>query len=151
MFPENKELALKETARVLARGGTLVATVWLECPMLNLPKAMMAAVYGDTPPPPPAINPLSLSQPPDIFETMLKQAGFVNLQSTVSTYDFDLGDFGFEVSALPIAAKLTELDGWDMARKVYEEKKEVFGSFNESGSYIVKGNTFKMVVANTPE
>jgi len=147
MFPEDKEKALAETYRVLKPGGSLIATVWSHMNAMYLPKLIMENVLGETPPPPP-INPLSLAEP-GLFQSMLTAAKFESVVSSKHEYAFDMGkdDLPFQISTLTIMAKLDELDGWKVAKEVFDKRHLEFGRFDENNCFIVGGNIYEMVVA----
>ena len=109
MFPQDKKKALRETLRVLKPGGVLVATTWDRVDILKISKDVMAEVLGYEPPPPP-LNPMSLSEP-GLFSSMLQDAGFVDMEESVSTYPFDFGSdkcFQFKVGTLLLRDKIDE-------------------------------------------
>ena len=68
----------------------IIATTWDRVDILKISKDVMTAVLGFEPPPPP-LNPMSLSEP-GLFEKMLQETGFVNIKQSTSTYPFDFGN-----------------------------------------------------------
>ena len=78
MFPADKDKALEESYRVLKPGGSLVATTWDRVDMVAITGDIMEAVLGERPPPPP-LNPMSLSEP-GLFEGMVTKAGFKDIE-----------------------------------------------------------------------
>ncbi len=72
MFPPDKDLAVQDTFRVLKPGGTLVSTTWSSLLHFDLIDDLSEQTFGVRTPP--AINPLSLSEP-GLFEGMLAAAG----------------------------------------------------------------------------
>ena len=79
----------------------IIATTWDRVDILKISKDVMTAVLGFEPPPPP-LNPMSLSEP-GLFEKMLQETGFVNIKQSTSTYPFDFGNdktFQFKVGIL---------------------------------------------------
>jgi SAM-dependent methyltransferase len=151
MFPDDKAKAIEETFRVLKPGGVLVATVWTKLPLMVLPTIVLEGVLGYAPPPPP-INPMTLSDP-GLFESMLTDASFVDLQVSESTYDFHVGsdkETTFKICVMTIATKLDEVNGWEKAKEIYERRHLEVGEYDSCGRFLVKDNTFKMVLAKKP-
>jgi SAM-dependent methyltransferase len=152
MFPPDKDRALKEAHRCLRPGGTLIATTWDELHLLQLVGSIMTKVLGQTPPPPP-LNPMSLSEPL-LFENMLKENGFKDVQSKQSTYPFDLGDdeeMRFKMTTMLVKGKLDELDAWDQAREAYDNLFESFVTVDDNGNSALTRNTFKLTVCRKAE
>eukprot|EP00600_Ochromonadales_sp_CCMP1393_P002558 CAMPEP_0174981726 /NCGR_PEP_ID=MMETSP0004_2-20121128/16059_1 /TAXON_ID=420556 /ORGANISM="Ochromonas sp., Strain CCMP1393" /LENGTH=272 /DNA_ID=CAMNT_0016233521 /DNA_START=76 /DNA_END=894 /DNA_ORIENTATION=- len=150
MFPPDKEKALAETYRVLKPGGLLVTTTWDSLDFLKLAKDVMTVVLGFTPPPPP-LNPMSLSEP-GLFETLVKGAGFVDVVQTTSTYPFDLGtdkEFQFRSATLLMKEKIDELgdEAWIKARAGFDSNIDKYSVTKEDGSLVVPNNTFRLTVA----
>jgi SAM-dependent methyltransferase len=151
MFPDDKAKAVKETFRVLKPGGVLVATVWTKLPLMVLPRIVMEGVLGCAPPPPP-IDPMALSDP-GLFESMLTDANFRDLQVSESTYDFNVSndkETAFKICVMTIATKLDEINGWEKAKEIYERTHLEIGEYDSYGGFLVKDNTFKMVLAKKP-
>lgn len=151
MFPDNIPLAVSESYRVLKRGGTLVATTWNHVPMMGLVRAIMTDVLGKEPPAPP-INPLSLKEP-GLFESMLKTAGYQQVEVQVHRYPFDFGSdpmFQYKAVVLPVHEVLDEMNAWDAAHESFVKHKLEFGSMDEHGHYVLAGSEYKLTVATKP-
>jgi len=152
MFPPDKDRALKEAYRCLKPGGTLISTTWDELQLLHLVGAIMTQILGQRPPPPP-LNPMSLSEPL-LFENMLKENGFVDVQTRQSTYPFFLGDDEeerFKMTTMLVKGKLDELDAWDQAREVYDDLFKSFVTVDGSAKFVLEDNTFKLTVCRKAE
>ena len=136
MFPPDKDKAIAEAYRVLKPGGVLIATTWNQLPLMALVGDIMTKVLKlDQRPPPPPLNPMSLSEP-HLFESMLEQGGFEVMTSTTSSYPFVLAsdhDFSFKMVTMLIKDKLNELNEWDTARDT-----------------VIDDNVFKLTVAKKP-
>jgi SAM-dependent methyltransferase len=151
MFPPDKSKAIQEAHRCLKPGGMLLATTWDRLPMMELARGIMTKVLGTTPPPPP-LNPMSLSEP-NLFEKMLMEGGFVNLEVQRSTYPFVLEDdeFNFKRTVMLVKDKLQELDAWEKAREAYDELSPQFASVDDDGCNVIDGSTFKYTVCYKAE
>lgn len=150
MFPEDKARALSETLRVLKPGGTLIATTWDSVDILKISKDVMTGVLGFAPPPPP-LNPMSLSEP-GLFAGMLADAGFVDVRQTTSTYPFMLGDdkdFQFTVGTILLREKLDEIggDAWAKAEDAFWANIDKYTTTAENGEMCMPANTFRLSVA----
>jgi ubiquinone/menaquinone biosynthesis C-methylase UbiE len=147
MFPPDKEKAVQETFRVLKPGGILVATTWNSVPHFDLMGDLSEQIFGDQKPP--AINPLSLSEP-GLFEGMLGTAGFVDIHGEASIYPFNMGsdpEFQFLAIALPILEQLEEHDAMDKARDIFSRLKGKHAKIDSDGNMIFAKNEFKCIVA----
>lgn len=147
MFPADKELALKETLRILKPGGCLIATYWVDVKFLKLLGAIMTAVLGGPPPPPPA-NPLSLAEP-GLFDGLAVSAGFDRVTTTYDAYPFNVGqepDFQYKISTMLVKEKLDELNGHEVARKTLFEKMDDFAYTAENGDKMLGPNKYAMAV-----
>jgi hypothetical protein len=105
--PEDQAKTFSETFRVLKPGGTLVATYWLSLEAMQLAQVVMAATFGPAAPPP-AMNPMSLSEP-GLVEGLLAKEGFVDASYEDSSYPFEMdgGDkMAFDMSTLMLRDKL---------------------------------------------
>jgi Methylase involved in ubiquinone/menaquinone biosynthesis len=151
MFPPDKSKAIRETYRCLKPGGMLLATTWDRLPMMELVSGIMTKVLGETPPPPP-LNPMSLSEP-NLFEKMLMDEGFVNVESRRSTYPFLMEDdeFNFKRSVMLVKDKLQELDAWEKAREAHNELIPQFVTVDDDGRDVMDGSTFKYTVCYKAE
>lgn len=150
MFPEDKALAVREAWRVLKPGGVLVATTWDELDMLKIVRDVMEAVLG-APPPPPVMNPMSLSTP-GLLESLLVEAGFerAKIACSSSTYPFDFGvekDYQFKLATLLIRAKIDELGAHEVAHKAFWANIGKYTTTGPDGAMIMPHNTFKLTVA----
>lgn len=148
MFPPDIPKAVQESYRVLKPGGRLVATTWNRIKMMDKNRSIMEKILGTAPPPPP-INPLSLFEP-GLFESMLTEAGYINLETSVYEYPFDFTkdpEFQFKATTLPIKETLDELDAWDKAKEAYDAVKMDHGEYNDHGHWILPGNEYKLAVA----
>lgn len=146
-FPANIPKAISESYRVLKPGGQLIATTWNRVKMMEKVRLIMDQVLGGTPSP---ITPLCLSEP-GLFESMLAEAGYVNLASSTHEYPFDFTKdpgFQFKAAILPVRHVLEKTDGgMDMAKKIYESIKMDHAQYNDHGHYILPGNEYKLTVA----
>jgi SAM-dependent methyltransferase len=152
MFPPDKDLALQETLRVLKpNGGVIITTVWNDLPTMRLIRGIMERVHGEgaTPPPPP-INPMSLSEP-GLFEGMVEQAGFTDVRVSAHDYSFNFGsdpDLIFKQITMPVMTVLDEIDGaWDTAREVFEAEKLNYGEYDADDNYVIGNNVYKLLIA----
>jgi SAM-dependent methyltransferase len=153
MFPEDKQLAIKETYRILKPGGCLIATYWLDLPSIRLCGAVMREVLG-SPPPPPPINPMSLSAP-GLFDDMLTKAGFQDLETETDQYPFDMSadkDLQYKLATFPLKGGLDSIGGDAHARSHDAFWKHVgdYATVRDNGSMEVGPNVFAMVVARKP-
>lgn len=151
MFPADKTRALSETLRVLKPGGHLVATTWDRLPMLLLLKDVMTDVLGAAPPPPP-INPMALAEP-GLFESMVTQAGFVDLQVSHSTYCFNFGAerrLQSRLGLLLVKDKLQELGAWDRGEQAFWRHVPKYSRQEADGRLVLPDATFKLTVAAKP-
>lgn len=149
MFPPNIPQAIRESHRVLKPGGKLIATTWNRIRMMQKVTEIMQQVMGTKDIPKPPINPLSLSEP-GLFEGMLMEAGYTNLEVTSHNYPFDLTadpELQFKAATMTIKAKIDELDAWDKVKEVYEANKLKHGEYTDHGHYILPDNEYKLVVA----
>eukprot|EP00930_Biecheleria_cincta_P044928 TRINITY_DN30957_c0_g1_i2.p1 TRINITY_DN30957_c0_g1~~TRINITY_DN30957_c0_g1_i2.p1 ORF type:complete len:273 (+),score=44.60 TRINITY_DN30957_c0_g1_i2:48-866(+) len=123
MFPVDKPKALKETYRVLKPGGLLVATTWDRTDILKISRDVMEAVLG-APPPTPPVNPMSLSEP-GLFQKLVMDAGFTDVEQGTSTYPFDFGTekgFQLKVGTILLKEKIDSFgeEGWRKAEEALE-------------------------------
>jgi ubiquinone/menaquinone biosynthesis C-methylase UbiE len=154
MFPTDKPAALAETYRVLKPGGTLIATTWDRVDILKICRDVMKAVLGHDPPPPP-LNPMSLSEE-GLFHTLVDEAGFVSIEQSTSTYPFNFGsdrEFQFTVATILLRDKINEIaekdeEAWSKAEKTFWENIDKYTLIEEgSGDMIMPENTFRMTIA----
>lgn len=150
MFPADKDAALAETFRVLKPGGIMVATTWDRVDMLPLVKDIMTPVLGFEPPPPP-VNPMSLSEE-GLFLSMVEKAGFSDITQSTSTYPFNFGSeesFQFKVGTLLVKDKIEEFgeEGWAKAREAFQANIGKYSETNDEGEMVLPNNTFRMTVA----
>mmetsp|Transcript_57021 Transcript_57021/g.123418 ORF Transcript_57021/g.123418 Transcript_57021/m.123418 type:complete len:273 (-) Transcript_57021:19-837(-) len=152
MFPEDKLKALSETLRVLKPGGKVIATTWDSVGTLEILRDVMTAVLKGESPPPPAMNPMSLSEP-GLFKDLLIQAGFpaADIMQTQSTYPFNFGvdpDYQFKICTFLVKDKITEQNAWDVARDAFWKNIEKYSEKNSEGEMILPHNTFTLTVAS---
>ena len=149
MFASDIPRAVRESYRVLKPGGRLIATTWNKVTMLEKARAIMERVLGELPPPPP-INPLTLKEP-GLFESMLTDAGYSNVETAAHEYPMDLTkdpEHQFQAATMIIKASLDEIDGgWEKARLAYDAVKYDHGEYNDQGHWILPGNEYKLTVA----
>lgn len=154
--PEDRAKTFSETFRVLKPGGTLVATYWLSLEAMQLAQVVIAATFGPGAPPP-AMNPLSLSEP-GLVEGLLAKEGFVDAHYQDWTYPFDMdgGDqMAFEMSTLMLRDKLKALEAEGKGEKVEAGRKAFWAEVEKRGlktpsGFKIPHNTFRMVVAKKP-
>ena len=106
----------------------------------------------DQRPPPPPLNPMSLSEP-HLFESMLEQGGFELMTSTTSSYPIVLAsdhDFSFKMVTMLIKDKLNELNEWDTARDAYNSLISHYAFVDDNGNTVIDDNVFKLTVAKKP-
>lgn len=147
MFPNDKNKAISEAHRCLKDGGYLMATTWNKLPFMKFTADIMTEVLGETPPPPP-LNPMSLSEP-NLFENMLKDNGFQDVQSSTSTYPMIVSsdhELKFKTLTMLVKDKLDEVDGWDKARRSFDALSDKYITVDEDGTCLVDGNTFKLTI-----
>ena len=149
MFPEDIPRAVKESYRVLKPGGRLIATTWNKVAMMEKVKAIMERVLGSSSPSPP-INPLTLAEP-GLFESILTDAGYSNLEISTYQYPFDLTkdpEFQFKATTMTMKELLDTIDGgWEKAREAYEIVKYDHGEYDDNGHWILPGSEYKLTVA----
>lgn len=161
-FAPDQEKTLLEANRVLKNGGVLGAVVWKSFELLPLAGAMMGAVTGVAPTPPPAGAPLPPPLawgPADVTEKLLKEAGFEQKETSEDVIEFVLEDLeiAMKYCALPIWDKISELestgkvpDAWKKFEeawpKVCEEKGHLGGSHT---GFKIKG-VYRTIVAQKP-
>lgn len=155
MFPEDKARAFQEIYRVLKpNGGVLVATYWTRVEFKTFGQKVMEQVLGH-PPPPRNVNPLFFAEPGLLEKTLTAENLFkddCNITVEEYSYDFIMGhhsndDETLRMCFFPQMEKLDELQGWETARKVFDEHKLDYGDVDANGIYVVRDNLFKMVVA----
>lgn len=153
MFPPDKDKAIAEAYRVLKPGGILIATTWNQLPLMALVGDIMAKVLKlDQRPPPPPLNPMSLSEP-GLFVSMLEQGGFEQITTSTSSYPFVLAsdhDFSFKMVTMLIKDKLNELNEWDTARDAYHELIHQYAFVDDHGNTVIDDNVFQLTVAKKP-
>lgn len=149
MFPPNKDQALREAYRVLKPGGVLVATTWDFLPISEVSRKLLACVLDGVEPPRPSIDPLSLAMPGH-FESMVVKAGFHDIQTSQSAYEFDYGvdtETQFQMATLTIKDQLSDVvGGMERARSSFDTVFNQYAKEHE-GRKIISGNTFKLSVA----
>jgi SAM-dependent methyltransferase len=156
MFCKDLPRAFSEALRVTKPGGSLILTYWLQLPMMDLQHATMETVLGAAPPPP-AINPLTLSSR-GLVPSELHKANFQDITTSVSEYPFEMGatdDEVFQAATLPIRGALQDLAAGGRSEAV-DRGKEVFWRMLEGsrhhtkradGMRVISGNVFEMAVA----
>ena len=132
----------------------IIATTWDRVDILKISKDVMTAVLGFEPPPPP-LNPMSLSEP-GLFEKMLQETGFVSIKQSTSTYPFDFGNdktFQFKVGTILLKEKIDEIGGeaWKVAEESFWENIGKYTETTSDGTMIMPENTFRMSVAYKKE
>ncbi|KAK3280355.1 hypothetical protein CYMTET_11799 [Cymbomonas tetramitiformis] len=154
MFPEDKSKAFQETFRVLRPGGTLIMTYWRQLIMLEICKTTMTAALGRTPPPPP-INPLSLSAP-GLVEEFCETAGFSSISIVEDEYPFDFGsedEIIFKLVTLPVSSVLSEMEEDGRHVEVQRGKTAFWEALSAAcerqpdGRVVLEGNRFALAVA----
>ena len=153
MFCDDLPAAIRETYRVLKPGGSLIATYWLQLPAIALARAALGAALT-APPPPPNIDPLTLSQP-GFFPSMLQKEHFVDITTSASQYPLDSGaspEDAFVVGTLVVRAQLADIPSTEAqirAQNAFWEAWERSEHCNrrEDGVYTIGGNIFEMVLA----
>lgn len=154
MFAPELPRALSEVHRVLRPGGYLVTTVWRTMPMMSLVGEVMAAVLGHAPPPPP-INPMSLSE--DIaLDGPLAAAGLQLVAEESGSISFDLGtdpDRQWRLGTITVLPKLQELaEAGTHGDNVMEKARDAFIAATAgwkdpaTGSVILPPATYRLVV-----
>jgi ubiquinone/menaquinone biosynthesis C-methylase UbiE len=153
MFPPDKDKAIAEAYRVLKPGGVLIATTWNQLPLMALVGDIMAKVLKlDQRPPPPPLNPMSLSEP-GLFSSMLERGGFEQIATKTSSYPFVLAadhDFSFKMVTMLIKDKLNELNEWDTARDAYNGLIHQYAFVDADGNTVIDDNVFQLIVAKKP-
>jgi SAM-dependent methyltransferase len=149
MFPPDKVKMFAEIHRVLKAGGTFLCTYWTNLRVNALREAIMQQVLQG-PVPPRNVNPLYFKEP-GLLENMLKDSNFGNFETIESSYDFSMGPTNDEetlrVILFTTVDQVDELQAWDTARNALEEHKTEYGDVDSSGNYVVRDNTFKLLVA----
>ena len=114
-------------------------------------RAVMAELLGHEPPPPP-LNPMSLSEP-GLFESMLQGAGYEAIETSIFDYPFDFSndpEIQYKASLLPSKATIDKLDAWDQAKAVFDKIKFEFGAYSDHGHLMIPNNQYKLSVATKP-
>lgn len=151
MFPSDIPLAISESYRVLKPGGRLIATTWNKMSVMPKLRSILTEVLGKEPPPPP-MNPLSLAEA-GLFERLVEEAGYNNVECTSYSYPFDFTkdpEVQFQLSVLPARDKLEEWNAWEKAREAFEKVKNDFGAYHDNGHWILSDNEYKLTVATKP-
>lgn len=111
MFSPDLPVALREIKRVLAPGGVMTASVWVDMPMLPMLGKVMTKVLGHAPPPPP-INPMSLAEKAAL-DVPLAGEGLKIVADEQCEVTMVLGDepeVTWKMGMIPILPKLRELE-----------------------------------------
>eukprot|EP00241_Pyramimonas_parkeae_P005936 CAMPEP_0114272074 /NCGR_PEP_ID=MMETSP0058-20121206/28224_1 /TAXON_ID=36894 /ORGANISM="Pyramimonas parkeae, CCMP726" /LENGTH=401 /DNA_ID=CAMNT_0001391147 /DNA_START=3493 /DNA_END=4699 /DNA_ORIENTATION=- len=154
MFMPDLQKALAEMKRVLKPdSGILVATVWAEMPMIKIVGQTMTEVLGSAPPPPP-INPLSLSDPA-LLDAALGDAGFSLIESAHGSYSFALPkdpDLAWKAGLLPVLNQIEELHASGKHGDVKAKAKMNFQNItatmhDDSGVIVYPPGTYRLVIA----
>lgn len=152
MFATDILKAIEESYRVLKPGGRLIATTWNKLPIVEQAWALLERVLGTLPPQSPA-NSLALKEP-GLFELLVREAGFTDLESSVYEYPFDLTDdseFQFQAVAIIVKDSLDKVaDGWKKARIAYDAIKHDFGEHDCKGHWILPWSQYQLVVVTKP-
>ena len=160
MFAPELPKAMSEIERVLRPGGFMAATVWNDLPIMGLVKDLMTRVLGHAPPPPP-INPLSLSDA-SLLDGEIARAGLKLTHQETGIVPINVGadpDEQWQLGTFVVRPQLTELhekgehgDVWATARSAFFELSEAqWGGLNEKGELEAPPNEYRLVIAHKPE
>lgn len=162
MFTEDLDGALNQIHTILKPGGYMVATVWNQFKIVEINGKIMTEILGVKPPPPP-INPLSMSDEAatDIKITNANRFELVKgegLHNTVMTLPFNLGNGqdAFKTLCIPVFPKLLEMMGTpeykdvDLIEKAAGIAKELCNEYkyiSSDGSVQINDAYFRYLVA----
>jgi hypothetical protein len=139
--------------RVLKPEGVLVVTVWKDMPYIDFVKHIMTEVFDGSPPPPP-IDPLSLSKPAALNKPLAK-AGLRIVEDTHGSYTFTTStdpQVAWKMGVIPVWSVLQELqaagehgDVMGKAKAAFELVTAQFRGADGAVSY--PPGTYRLVVA----